>query len=168
MKFTTSLTSNDPLADAAQAILEAKFGPQSPANKLAQAKSFVKQYQTSLKDAIADGKDAETIAFWKKRLAGATKELAALTAKNEAVEIVDEAVNGFQTNLAVVRAQENIARIKTMFLPTNILARTVAKDVGAGVKADFEKITKLLNQVEDIWEDIYREGSMAYNASINK
>lgn len=125
MKFTASLTANDPLAAAAKAVLEAKFGTQTPANKLA-----------------------------------------ALT-KNE--EYIDEArINGFQANRAVVNAQENLARVKTAFLPTSILARTVAQDVGAGVKADFEKITKLLEQVEDIWEQIYMEGSMAYDANINK
>lgn len=268
MKFSPSLISQDPLVAAAEAVLnEAKFGPQSDANKLAQAKSWVKQYTQSLKDATAAKKDAETIAFWKKRLEGAMKDLADIQKKmnegaelneavtrndlrqkysgaylsaleldeypksyqktalefakknglknNEVAVVHDEGIshtdyvrllatlekekiaydiwddsrnsgeevcffslkestvseariNGFQANRAVVNAQENLARVKTSFLPTSILARTVAQDVGPGVKADFEKITKLLEQVENIWEGIYMEGSMAYDANINK
>ena len=76
----------DPLIKAAQVcISEAKFYPSQPlSHKIATEKSFIKQYKQSLKDAMDDKKDAETIAFWKKRLEDSMKKLAQLQ-KNESV-----------------------------------------------------------------------------------
>lgn len=82
-----SYVTHDPLIKTVHTVLsEAKFGPQTYANKLAWAKSNVKEYKRNLENAITNKKDADTISHWKKRLASAMKELQDLQSKKESID----------------------------------------------------------------------------------
>lgn len=126
---------------------EAKYGENTPERKIAAAKSFIKQYEQSLKHAIADGKPAETVNFWKKRLEKEKKALTALM-KNESVEELDEAFTPearkaiqLVTNLDAVDMEQFLQGF-ALYLDNSVV------DDGD----DFDKLGKIINKARQTWK----------------
>jgi len=80
-------------------------------------------------------------------------------------EGITESKSAFQNNQRVLSAQQNLRQVQASFRSPGLI-KLVSDEVGEGSKKDFEKISKLLSQVEDIWEEIYMEASQAFDANL--
>ena len=134
---------------------EAVYGTNTPARKIAQAKSDIKEYKRNLKNAIADKKDPDTIKHWQKRIDASTKELADLM-KNESVELEEGITHsrGFQ------QVAEKLDDIRGILSPNGILSKSISKQLGVGYIKDFKKISEMLADVEDAWDEIRKDLAM--------